>query len=104
MSAVILFPIGGNVLAQTESDKYEINHIKTIKQKHGGNYYSYNFAVHPVENTIDRIKIAIISDLETKYIERERDISPPYLISFGVMIHAVDPDKIIHEVVEIVTK
>ena len=104
MFVAILFPSTDNVWGQVDSDDYEINHIKTIKQKHGGNYYSYNFAVHPGESTIDRIKIAIISDIETKYAETERDISSPHLISFGIMIHATDPDKIRYEVVEIITK
>lgn len=105
VSSVILSPMAGSVLAQSEeSAKYEIIPIKTAKQKYGDNYYSYNFAVLPVRDTIDRIKVAVISDLETKYAETENDISPPYSISFGVMIHAMDPDKIRYEVIEIITK
>ena len=90
--------------AQNESEEYKIKHLATLKQKSGFNYYSYNFVAVPGENTIDSIKIAIISDIETHYVTTETDISKPFWISFGIMIHANDLENIQTEVVDIKLK
>ena len=90
--------------AQNESEDYKIKHLATLKQKFGFNYYSYNFVVTPGEKTIDSIKIAVISDIETNYATTETDMSKPFGVSFGIMIHANDPQSIRTEVVEIKIK
>ena len=90
--------------AQNESDEFKIKHLATLKQKSGFNYYSYNFVVTPGENTIDSIKIAVISDIETNYATTETDMSKPFGVSFGIMIHANDPESIRTEVIDIKIK
>ena len=104
ISLAVLLVLPNSVFAQTEYDKYEIKHVKTYKQKYSADYYSYNFALYPTDKIIDSIKIAVISDMETKYTIIDSDISPPHWISLGIMIHAKDPDSIRYEVVKIITK
>lgn len=104
VSAFVLTSMINFAYGQTESEQLEIRHVETIEVSYGFNYFSYNFAVYPTQNTIEQIKIEIISDVERKIIEIENEISPPHWRSLGIMIHASDPDTIRYEILEVKIK
>ena len=83
-----------SALAETSPEK---NHISTIRMKYSSNWHSYNFSICANEKPIEPMKISVISDIETKIINFEKNIDVGNCMSFGTMIHANDPDTIYTE-------
>ena len=71
-----------------------IDHIATIKVSYAANWYSYNFALCAEDVIIESPRFLIISDIETKNAYSDKNIFPGNCMSFGVMIHANNPDAI----------
>lgn len=71
-----------------------IDHIVTIKVSYAANWYSYNFAVCAEDTIIESPRFLITSDIETTNAHSDKNIFPGNCMSFGVMIHANNPEGI----------
>ena len=71
-----------------------IDHIATIKVSYAANWYSYNFAVCAEDAIIESPRFLITSDIETTNAHSVQNIIPGNCMSFGVMIHANNPEGI----------
>ena len=92
-SAGLLFTSFGIIDAWAQKTP-NIEHIVTIKVAYAANWYSYNFFVCAEDAIIESPKFLITSDIETTNAHSDKNIFPENCMSFGVMIHANNPDAI----------
>ena len=88
--ASVLFLTSGNAFAETKT----LRHIGTLKMEYSENWYSYNFAVCADNEKIEPFEVVLTSNLETKSLFYDKSISTGNCLSFGMMIHATDPEQI----------